>query len=90
MIPKNQERKKQMENSREAAIYILHSIIEDKCFLSSSPLYAASNDKSFLNMLLRTALRHLIFIKKTIKKHVQKMPSEPIGKYALYLGICEM
>lgn len=79
-----------MEDSRGIAIHILQSILEDKCFLSSSPLYATSNDKAFLNMLLRTTLRHLVFIKKIVKRYVSKIPSSPFGKYALYLGICEI
>ena len=79
-----------MENNRIFAIRTLADILDNKCFLSSCTSYNQCKDKAFLNMLIRTTLRHLVFIKKIIKQNVKKTPSSSTCKYALYLGICEI
>ncbi len=79
-----------MEDSREEALKILQEVLEERHFLSASAAYENSEHRSFLNMLLKTALRRLVFIRSILKKYVKKMPGAPLAKYALILGCCEI
>lgn len=52
---------------------------------------AGEQDNAFVNMLLLTALRHLVYIRKIIKQYVRKkLPAQSaFAQYALILGITE-
>lgn len=52
---------------------------------------AGEQDNAFVNMLLLTALRHLVYIRKIIKQYVRKkLPTQSaFAQYALILGITE-
>lgn len=84
-----------MTEPRRIAVEIMQKILDEKVFFSDAKLGMPEippQDSAFINMLVLTALRHLVFIKKTLKKFVKKkLPAAAAsGKYALYLGTAEI
>lgn len=84
-----------MVDIRRAAVEMLKDVLENKNFFSDVKIrqnqYNAQ-DSAFINMLILTTFRHLVFIKKTLKKFVKKkFPATAVnGQYALFLGVCEV
>lgn len=83
-----------MCNPRLTAACMLQEIISAKIFLSEAKgrlESAGEQDNAFVNMLLLTALRHLVYIRKIIKQYVRKkLPAQSaFAQYALILGITE-
>lgn len=84
-----------MNEPRRTAVEILKNIIDKKLFFSEAKNAAgltSSEDSAFLNMLVLTTLRHLVFIKKVLKKFVKKKlpPDVVAGEFALFLGTAEI
>ena len=84
-----------MTEPREIAIKMIKETLENKVFFSEVKTQnqtLSSQDSGFINMLILTSFRHLIFIKKILKKFVKKkLPATAVyGKYALYLGATEI
>lgn len=82
-----------MADSREISLQILQNILETKNFsgLASAPL-AKDEDNAFITMLILTSLRHLVYIRKILKKLVTKKLAKQniIGQCALILGATEL
>lgn len=70
---------------RETAVFILQDILKNKNFFTQK-------EDAFVNMLILTSLRHLVFIKKTLKQFAKKkLPSSvSIAEYALILAATEI
>lgn len=84
-----------MNTIRQTAVEMLKDVLENKNFFSevkSEKSQLSSQDSAFANMLILTTFRHLVFIKKILKKFVKKkLPLSAInGQYALFLGTCEI
>lgn len=84
-----------MNEPRHIAVEMLQEILEKKVFFSEVKLNYPDlppQDSAFINMLVLTTLRHLVFIKKTLKKFVKKkLPANVvIGEYALFAGAAEI
>ena len=84
-----------MTNVRQIAVEMLKATIENKNFFSEVKLkqnLQDSAESAFCNMLILTALRHLFYIKKTLKKFLKKkLPASALyAQYSLYLGITEL
>ena len=84
-----------MPDTRKTAIEILQNILEKKQFFkeAKNSVSAPENqDSAFLNMLVLTTLRRLVFIKKTLHKYAKKkLPAKAAyANYALFLGISEL
>ncbi len=84
-----------MNEPRRTALEILKNIIEKKLFFSEAKNAAgisSAEDSAFVNMLVLTTLRHLVFIKKALKKFVKKkLPADVVaGEFALFLGTAEI
>lgn len=84
-----------MTDSRIAAVKILQDIIENKTFASEAKLRfekEIGGDSAFVNMLVQTALRHLVGIKRLLKQFVKKKlpPRAAFAWYALILGTAEI
>lgn len=88
------ERKK-MKEPRKLATEILKNIIEKKLFFNEAKSIAdipANMDTAFINMLVLTSLRHLVYIKKVLKQFVKKkLPADSsVAEFSLYLAITEI
>lgn len=84
-----------MNEPRHIAVEMLQEILTKKVFFSEVKLSRtnlSSQDSAFINMLVLTTLRHLVFIKKTLKKFVKKkLPANvAYGEYALYAAATEI
>lgn len=84
-----------MPSPRLSAAEMLRDILEKKLFLSDvrSVLDSfSSQDKAFANMLLLTALRHLVYLEKVLSTYVKKkLPAKAaLVRYFLLLGITEI
>lgn len=84
-----------MSETRQLAVQMLKDVIENNTFFSdvkSQNENTSSQDSAFINMLVLTALRRLVFIKKTLKKFVKKkLPADvSFGEFALILGTTEI
>lgn len=83
-----------MPDPRLLSARILQDILEKKHFFTEAKAAFSDNgapDNAFVNMLVLTALRHLVFIKKTLRRFVKKkLPAKvAFGEYALILGTAE-
>ena len=84
-----------MTEPRRIAVELMQKILDEKIFFSDAKNNypeIAPQDSAFINMLVLTTLRHLVFIKKSLKKFVKKkLPDNAApGKYALFLGTAEI
>lgn len=84
-----------MADSRLTAAQILLDIIENKNFASEAKARfekQIGTDSAFINMLLQTTLRHMVFIKRILKQFVKKkLPAQSaLAHYALLLGTTEI
>lgn len=84
-----------MSETRQLAVQMLKDVIENNTFFSdvkNQNENTSSQDSAFINMLVLTALRHLVFIKKILKKFVKKkLPADvSFGEFALILGTVEI
>lgn len=84
-----------MSNIRQTAVEMLKDVLENKNFFSevkTKQSLTSSQDSAFVNMLILTTFRHLVFIKKVLKKFVKKkLPATAVnGQYALFLGTAEI
>lgn len=84
-----------MSDTRKTAIEILQNILEKKQFFKEAKSNSSAlenKENAFLNMLILTTLRRLVFIKKTLHKYAKKkLPSKvAYANYALFLGISEL
>lgn len=84
-----------MSTIRQTAVEMLKEVLENKSFFSEVKTEQnkfSAQDSAFANMLVLTAFRHLVFIKKTLKKFIKKkLPASAInGQYALILGATEI
>ena len=84
-----------MSNARQISVEIIQQILNDKVFFSEakSELKAEENaDISFINMLVLTTLRRLIFIKKALRQFVKKSPPKNLRfvDCALYVAAAEL
>ena len=84
-----------MSDPRLQAMIMLQEILEQKIFAAEAKGRldsAAETDAAFVNMLLQTAFRHLVYIKKILKGLVKKkLPSAARpAYYALILGAAEI
>lgn len=83
-----------MPDPRLQAARILQDILEKKHFLGEAKAAFSDNapqDNAFINMLVLTAMRHLVFIRKILRRFVKKkLPAKAVfGEYALILGTTE-
>ena len=83
-----------MADSRETALQILHALLEEKNLSSSVRTAAADHeeDNAFITMLVLTALRHLVYIRKILKTVISRKLSRQnaICRSALILGTTEL
>ena len=79
-------------SARETATFALQKIIKEKVFFSEIKESIPTQDAPFVNMLVLSALRHLVFIKKSLKQFAKKKLPEKvsIAEYALILGTTEI
>lgn len=84
-----------MSDPRQTAAEMLQKILIDKAFFSDIKNAAdslAGKDASFANMLVLTALRRLVFLKKVLKQYAKKKLPEKaaFAEYVLFLGLTEI
>lgn len=84
-----------MSNSRKIATLMLQEIIENQLFFSevkSNVEGLESKDIAFVNMLVLTTLRHIVYIRKALSPYVKKsLPDNVIfGEYAIILATAEI
>ena len=83
-----------MSDPRLTAALILQQILEKKVFASEAKacFEPSEQDNAFVNMLVLTSLRRLVFIKKILKRFVQKKlpPRATLAQYMLILGTSEI
>lgn len=83
-----------MSDPRLTAALILQQILEKKIFVSEAKacFELSEQDNAFVNMLVLTSLRRLVFIKKILKRFVKKKlpPRAALAQYALILGTSEI
>ena len=84
-----------MSNTREQAVKILKESLKQKKFLNienKETYHNSSDEMKFLNMLCRTAMRHLEGTKQLLKKflHKQLRSKDQDAYFALILGINEL
>ncbi|MBE6452420.1 MAG: methyltransferase domain-containing protein [Alphaproteobacteria bacterium] len=84
-----------MTTSRELSVFILQDILENKVFASEAKnkhLPKDYQETAFVNMLLQTGLRHLVYIKSVIKNYAQKKfpQNARVAHYSLILGTAEL
>ncbi len=83
-----------MSDPRLQATLILEEILLQKVFAQEAKSRinsAEETDTAFINMLVQTALRHLVYIKKVLKSHIRKkLPAASrFAYYALISGAAE-
>lgn len=84
-----------MSDARTQAVLMLQEILEQRLFLSEAKNRLDSQaevDNAFINMLLLTALRRLVYLRRILKKFVKKkLPRQAaFAEYALLLGATEI
>lgn len=84
-----------MRDPRLQTALILQEIIEQHLFskeAKNSYGTYCDTDLAFINMLLQTTLRHLVYIKKILKNFIKKkLPSSSkLGNYILHLAVAEI
>ena len=84
-----------MSEPRLEAALILQKILEQKIFAAEAKNHLDSSeeiDLAFINMLVQTSLRHLVYIKQVLKNFIKKkLPKDSqFGYYALILGTTEI
>ena len=84
-----------MSDSRRAAAEILRQIITDRIFYSECrPLLdsLSAEDRAFVNMLVLTSLRRLVFIRKILKTYIKKkIPAKfALAEFALINAVSEL
>lgn len=84
-----------MSDARTQAVLMLQEILEQRLFLSEAKNRLDSQaeaDNAFINMLLLTSLRRLVFLRRILKKFVKKkLPRQAaFAEYALLLGTTEI
>lgn len=84
-----------MKNSRELSILLLQTILENKIFASEAKSKIIPHDcpdQAFINMLVQTSLRHLVYIRSIIKTFIRKkLPANAKeASYALILATTEV
>lgn len=84
-----------MADSRLNSVLALQEILEKKVFLNEALEHFSAADgsgRAFQNMLLLTALRKLVFLRKILKIYSKKkLPASSVfAQYALFLGMTEL
>lgn len=84
-----------MSDSRQVAAEMLQKVLSDKAFFSeikNSTDSLEAKDIAFVNMLVLTTLRRLVFIKRALRQYAKKrMPDKVIfAEYALLLATTEI
>ena len=84
-----------MNSPREIALQILQSTLEGSAFAAlpqTLQTKSDNDDNAFITMLVLTSLRHLVYIRKILKKLItQKLSRQnPLAQYALFLGATEL
>lgn len=84
-----------MTSPRLTAAQMLQEILEKRIFLSEAKArygLQAEKDYAFINMLLLTSLRRLVYLRRILKNHVKKPLPAParLGTYLLILGAAEI
>ncbi len=83
-----------MSDTRLNAVLILQEILEKKAFYSDARqrFKISEQDNAFVNMLILSSLRHLVYTKKVIKQFAKKKlpPKAALAHYALILGTTEI
>ena len=84
-----------MSDPRQIAAEMLQKVLTDKAFFSDVKNAAdslAGKDAAFTNMLVLTALRRLVFLKKVLKQYAKKKLPEKaaFAEYVLFLGLTEI
>lgn len=83
-----------MSDTRLNAVLILQEILEKRVFCSDArqKFNIPEQDNAFVNMLILSSLRHLVYIKKIIKQFAKKKlpPKAIFAHYALVLGTAEI
>lgn len=84
-----------MTNPRQTAAEMLQQVIQNKTFFSDVKNAADSTDAkdtAFINMLVLTALRRMVFLKRVLKQYAKKKLPDKVAfaEYALLLGLTEI
>lgn len=84
-----------MTDSRLIVVKILQDIIENKTFASEAKARfekQIGSDSAFVNMLLQTSLRHMLYIKRILKQFIKRKlpPQSASAYYALIVGSAEI
>lgn len=84
-----------MSDPRQIAAEMLQKVLTEKAFFSDIKNTADSlvgKDAAFANMLVLTALRRLVFLKKVLKQYAKKKLPEKaaFAEYVLLLGLTEI
>ena len=84
-----------MNSPREIALQILQSTLEGSAFAAlpqTLQTKSDNDDNAFITMLVLTSLRHLVYIRKILKKLItQKLSRQnTLAQYALFLGATEL
>lgn len=84
-----------MSDPRQIAAEMLQKVLTDKAFFSdvkNASDSLAGKDAAFANMLVLTALRRLVFLKKVLKQYAKKKLPEKaaFAEYVLLLGLTEI
>jgi 16S rRNA (cytosine967-C5)-methyltransferase len=82
-----------MADSREISLQILQNVLDGKNFVVSSVNDKhKESDGAFVTMLVLTALRHLVYVRKVLKNLMTKKLSQqnPVAQNALILGATEL
>lgn len=84
-----------MSDPRQTAAEMLQKVLTEKAFFNDIKNTADSlvgKDAAFANMLVLTALRRLVFLKKVLKQYAKKKLPEKaaFAEYVLLLGLTEI
>lgn len=84
-----------MSEARKTAAQMLQKVLTQRAFFSeikNSADSLESKDVAFVNMLVLTSLRHLVFIKKVLHQYAKKRLPDKVAfaEYALLLGLTEI
>lgn len=84
-----------MPDPRQTAAEMLQKVLTEKAFFSEvkgSVDSLAGKDAAFANMLVLTALRRLVFLKKALRQYARKKLPEKaaFAEFALLLGLTEI
>lgn len=84
-----------MSDPRKIAAQLLQKVLTKRAFFSEIKSTADSlegKDLAFVNMLVLSSLRHLVFIKKVLHQYAKKRLPDKVAfaEYALLLGLTEI